>query len=154
MIAENSVDKTSLESLERNFIEVFGLPGDAVEWLLKLYEVLQVFDDIVDGDPVPRYRLDGLIFETLVGMQVNSFYQRYSSIILPHLTTLILKWKASDDVERKGDHDEVSFVWRAGYYDLVLLAVHLCYGSEKAMKVSWLVMKLYGEKYEEYKKEF
>jgi hypothetical protein len=67
---------------------------------------------------------------------------------------MILKWQASDKVERVGKHDEVSFVWRAGYYDVVLTVVRLCHGVAIAHQCAADVMRLYGEKYSEYVKEF
>jgi hypothetical protein len=73
---------------------------------------------------------------------------------LPALGTAILKWKASDDAERSGQADEKSFVWRATYYDLVLLVVLVCQGRESAMEKAGAVMALYGESFAKYREEF
>ena len=70
------------------------------------------------------------------------------------LALLVLKWKASDDAERAGQADARSFVWRAAYYDLVLLVVLLTKGHATAMKDAVKVMHLYGETLHEYLKEF
>jgi len=67
---------------------------------------------------------------------------------------MVLKWQASDVVEREGKADEKSFVWRAGYYDLVLASVQICHGPEIAIKMAPYVMALYGEKFEDYMREF
>ena len=40
--------------LRRNFVEALALPEDAVEWLIDLWQVVQLFDDIVDGDKIDR----------------------------------------------------------------------------------------------------
>jgi hypothetical protein len=70
------------------------------------------------------------------------------------LALLVMKWKASDDAERAGQADARSFIWRAGYYDLVLLVVLLTKGHATAMKDAVKVMHLYGEQLDVYLKEF
>ena len=140
--------------LKENLEKSFSLPADAVQWLLSLWHVLQVFDDYADGDPVERGDLDTTIFSTLVGMPSNPFFVQNAAALLPALSLLILKWQASDQAERQGHADEISFVWRAGYYDLVLLTVQLVHGTDAAHRVAYHVMNLYGEKYEDYKQEF
>jgi hypothetical protein len=67
-----------------------------------------------------------------------------------------LKWRAAEEVERNklADQYEKSFVWRAGFYDVVLQCVLLVHGSVKAAGLAPHVMALYGERLEDYKKEF
>ena len=54
--------------LRRNFVEVLDLPEDAVEWLIALWQVVQLFDDIVDGDKIDRDEADMAIWNALVGL--------------------------------------------------------------------------------------
>ena len=56
-------------------------------------------------------------------MPQNPFFARHAGTLLPVLSTMVLKWQASDRVEREGNADARSFTWRAGYYELVLIAV-------------------------------
>jgi hypothetical protein len=130
------------------------LPAPAVDWLLMLYGAIQVFDDVADGDSVEREDLNTVIWNTLVGMNQNSFWIANSYNLAPVVATMILKWQASDHVERTGKADAKSFVWRAGYYDVVLMAVALCHGTQKTTKIAHEIMALYGEKFEDYMKEF
>ena len=140
--------------LKENLEKAFSLPPAAVEWLISVYDSIQVFDDVADGDPVERSDLDAAIWNTLVGMPSNQFFLQNASALIPALGTMILKWQASDKAEREGKADAKSFVWRAGYYDLVLLAVQLCHGVGAAHKTAHQVMTLYGESFEDYMKEF
>jgi hypothetical protein len=87
-------------------------------------------------------------------MNQNSFWIANSHNLAPVVATAILKWQASDHVERTGKADAKSFVWRAGYYDVVLMAVALCHGTQEATKIAHEIMALYGEKLEDYMKEF
>jgi hypothetical protein len=49
---------TGTESLRQNLAQVLLLPAPAVEWLLMLWNAIQVFDDVADGDPVDRAELE------------------------------------------------------------------------------------------------
>lgn len=144
---------TSKDWLTENFVE-FGFPAPAIEWLLMLWDAIQVFDDVADGDGVKREDLDVVIWNSLVGMHQNVFWQANANSLLPVVATAVLKWQASDQAERDGKADARSFVWRAGYYDVVLMVVTLCHTAKHAKELSRRVMELYGEKFENYLKEF
>ena len=130
------------------------LPADAATWLLDLWHAIQTFDDIADGDPVSRQDLDLLIWKTLVSMPVNPFFRANISDLQPVVAAAFLKWKASDDAERNGRADARSYVWRAAYYDLVLLVILLTQGPIKALEKAESVMRLYGDDYAMYREEF
>jgi hypothetical protein len=132
----------------------FELPPDAVRWLLDLWHCIQVLDDAADDDPILRPDLDRAIFGLLVALPGNPFFRRHSEALLSQLATFVLKWKASDDAERSGKADERSFMWRAGYYDVVLAVVLLVHGPAAAMTAAQHVMALYGESFASYREEF
>ena len=140
--------------LRLNLQRVLALPAPAIDWLLMLFEAIQVFDDVADGDPVEREDLNAVIWNTLVGMNQNVFWIANSHSLAPVVATMILKWQASDQAERAGQADAKSFVWRAGYYDVVLMTVALCHGTQQATEKAQQVMELYGETFEDYMKEF
>ena len=132
----------------------FDLPADAVQWLLDLWHVIQVWDDVADDDPILRADLDRAIFGSLVSLPANPFYLTHAQALAPMLAGLVLKWKAADDVEVAGQADERSFMWRAGYYDVILTVVMLTHGGVQAMRVARHIMHLYGEPFASYRKEF
>jgi len=142
------------DGLRENLTKVFMLPTTAVEWLFMVFDAIQVFDDVADGDEVERKDLNAAIWNTLVGMHQNAFFIANSHHLTPLLATMILKWQASDTAERQGQADAKSFGWRAGYYDLILMTVSLTHGAGFATKNAHLVMALYDEKFEDYMKEF
>jgi hypothetical protein len=141
-----------VDTLEINLRENLELPEDAIRWLLDLWVMIQTFDDIADGDEIDRASLDATILSSLTGFQANPFYLRHQSWLLPAMTQAVLKWMASDTAERAGQADERSFMWRAGYYDVILLVVYRVHGpdTEKA----WAALRMYGETAEEYMREF
>lgn len=145
---------TPLESLRVIFAQQLQLPPAAAEWLLMLFEATQLFDDVADHDPIKRDDLNSVLWSTLVAMPANSFYQAHQVELGALLSNYILKWQASDAAERCKQHNQVSFVWRAGYYDVVLGVVRMCHGPAFAHEKALGVMQMYGESYEDYIKEF
>lgn len=131
-----------------------GLPDVAVSWLLMLWKVTQVFDDVADNHLVKRDALDKAIYFSLVEMNINPFYRSYINELSPVVANCILKWQASDRAERDGKADARSYMWRAAYYDVVMMVVLIVHGFEKAKALSVQVMNLYGESFDDYKKEF
>jgi hypothetical protein len=140
--------------LRENLEQVFRLPPAAVEWLLALYDCIQVLDDVADGDKVERSDLDAAIWNLLFALPASPFFQQHSAVLLPLLSQAILKWQASDAAERAGNPSAMAFAWRAGYYDIVLSVVCICHGAAAAVKAAPFVMALYGEKFDAYMNEF
>jgi hypothetical protein len=130
------------------------LPEPAVNWLMTMFDVIQTLDDFADGEQVERKDLDALIWNTLVALPGNAFFMQHAGMLLPVIAMAILKWQASDQAEREGRADERAYMWRAGYYDLVLMAVLLTHGSLKTTEISEKIMRLYGEEFKDYIKEF
>lgn len=130
------------------------LPPEAAAWLMDVWHMIQTLDDVADGDAVERPHLDRVIWASLVTMPANPFYLANAPALQAGLATMVLKWQASDDAERAGKADARSYIWRAGYYDLVLLVVLLTKGHAGAMNKAMTVMHLYGETLHEYLKEF
>lgn len=143
-----------IDGLQENLEKTFALPSSAVDWLMSLFHAIQIFDDYADGDPVSRKDLDKTIWETLASMPTNPFYLQHAFTLGPAVGMMILKWQGSDKAEREGKADARSYMWRAGFYDVVLAAVQCAHGPEVATLVSHQVMELYGETWEEYREEF
>lgn len=143
---------TPLESLQANFRETLDLPEDAIQWLLDLWNVVQVLDDVADGDPIDRSDSDKATWAVLAGMPSNTFYQRHQGWLLPAMAQMVLKWMASDMAERSGCADERSYMWRAGYYDVVMTVTSLVHGPSSEM--AFRALSLYGETAQDYMEEF
>lgn len=141
-----------MDSLKANLQNL--IPQSAVDWLLMVYQAIQLFDDVADNDQIKREDLNAVIWNTLVGIGQNPFFIANSNTLTPLVATMILKWQASDTVERQGNADAKSFNWRAGYYDLILMVVQITRGTEFATQNAHIVLSLYGENLDKYLKEF
>lgn len=147
-------DLDKINSLRVSLKEVLQLPESAVDWLAMLFQSIQVLDDVADGDKVERAALDAAIWHLLVMMPSNQFFLANAGRLLPLIQVAILKWQASDIAERSREADAKSFVWRAGFYDIVLASVAICHGIEFAQLHAHYALSLYGETLADYLKEF
>jgi hypothetical protein len=132
----------------------FAIRGDAHDWLMSLWNAIQVFDDMADGAHPDREDLTAAIADTLVNMPANPFFRAHCDTLFPLMAVAILKWRAADDAERARHPTEMSYAWRAGFYDVVLAVVQIVHGFEVAKDAAQHVMNLYGENYADYAKEF
>lgn len=142
---------TPEQSIRAN-CEEWGLPEAATNWLCDLWNAIQVLDDFVDGDDVDRDAWERAIFSLLAGMPANDFYQQHQAWLIPAMAQAVMKWMASDLAERNGCADERSYMWRAGYYDVLCLVVTLVHGPSSEM--AWRALSLYGETCKDYMEEF
>lgn len=144
---------TAEAHLRKHFMDL-RLPSAAADWLLGVWNAIQVLDDAADNDPIDREDLHRAIYDLFVDLPSNPFFVHNAVALLPALSLMVLKWKASDDAERAECADARSFVWRAGYYDVVLAVVVAAHGRAEALAVAHGVMSMYGETLHEYLKEF
>ena len=135
-------------------LQAFNLPPSATAWLVMLWVAIQLFDDVADADPITRDDHDTVIWATLVAMQSNPFFAHNAAVLLPVVGAMILKWQASDKVERAGHASAQSYMWRAGFYGVVLMTVQLVHGARYAADNAHFVLGWYGERLNDYLGEF
>jgi hypothetical protein len=131
-----------------------NLPPAAQRWLLDFFNVIQGLDDWRDNDPVEPRQKEKVIYQVMVELPQNPFFQTHSYNLLPLVSILILKWIGANNLEDNREQLHKAYMWRAAYYDLILEVVRLVHGFDDAANAAEYVAKLYGETYEEYVKEF
>lgn len=131
----------------------FGLPIDAVVFLLKVWDAIQFLDDVKDGHAVTN--VDAGIYTLIVGLPTDPFLAQHRTILEGALVAAYHKWQAANRIEAAQDRAQLNkaYMWRAGYYDLVLLVVALCLPREETEVIAPEILKLYGETCEDYVKE-
>jgi hypothetical protein len=138
--------------LSENMAKRLQLPDDARAYLLTMFDLIQWFDDVVDGDPVTLEQSNKAIFAALYQLPTNPFFVRHREFLAPIVACAILKWQAADKAERDGKPSAMAFSWRASFYDVALACMSIVHGPDIGGAVS--VMQLYGEDFDAYKKEF
>lgn len=124
-----------------------GLSGDAAQWLAGLWDLTQALDDAQDGDKADAHA--AARFALWEGA-LNPFYERNRAWLIPALRIQFLKWQAANDAEASGGADARSFMWRAGFYDVVALVCDL----EGVQASPRAALDLYAEKFFDYATEF
>jgi hypothetical protein len=131
-----------------------NLPLDSQLWLTDFWDVIQGLDDWRDNDTVDPAEKEKVIYQVMVSLPMNPFFQRHAQHLLPIMSNLVLKWIAANRLEDNKEELNKAYMWRAAYYDLVLEVVRLVHGYENAAIASQYVAKMYGESFEDYVKEF
>ena len=140
--------------MNEQLLAPLNLPLTAQKWLIDFFWVIQGLDDWRDNDPVEPKQKEKVIYQVMVELPQNHFFQSNSHNLLPLVSILILKWIGANKLEDNREQLHKAYMWRAAYYDLILEVVRLVHGFDGAASAAEYVAKLYGETYEDYVKEF
>jgi hypothetical protein len=140
--------------MNEQLLAPLNLPPTAQRWLLDFFNVIQGLDDWRDNDPIEPKQKEKVIYQVMVELPQNHFFQTYSHNLLPLVSILVLKWIGANKLEDNREQLHKAYMWRAAYYDLILEVVRLVHGFDEAANAAEYVAKLYGETYEDYVKEF
>jgi hypothetical protein len=140
--------------MNQQLLDPLNLPPAAQRWLLDFFGVIQGLDDWRDNDPVEPRQKEKVIYQVMVELPQNLFFQANSHNLLPLVSILVLKWIGANKLEDNREQLHKAYMWRAAYYDLILEVVRLVHGFDNAANAAEYVAKLYGETYEDYVKEF
>lgn len=155
MGASMKENKTQKEYRSINqMLDYLNLQGDARRLMLDLWSLIQVFDDAEDGGKIDKEELDRALWAAFVSLPTNEFFVANRHALGGIISVQIFKWRAANQAERSGKADEKSFVWRAGYFDILMYVFALVYGKDIASKSASDVMGRYIETFDDYKKEF
>lgn len=130
---------------------------DAVGFLIVLWRVIQFFDDVYDCDVDQKHIKDNVakaLFDAIIALNDNKFFIENRAVLLPSMSVMILKWTASNVSEENQNVSAQSYMWRAGYYDVVLLVNLLCNGIANTEVNANKILSIYGESFDDYLKEF
>lgn len=140
--------------MNEQLLAPLNLPFAAQKWLIDFFAVIQGLDDWRDNDPVEPLHKEKVIYQVMVELPQNHFFQTHSHNLLPLVSILVLKWIGANKLEDNREQLHKAYMWRAAYYDLILEVVRLIHGFDAAANAAEYVVKLYGETYEDYVKEF
>lgn len=136
------------------FSEYYKGEQSAINLSIMLLEVVHVWDDFIDGDPVAPENIDRVFRYLIYDIPVNPVYKLIPS--LPdHMLNVYLRWRDATAMEKEKTPDlEKTYMLRAGIYDIFILIAHHLYGEEWSRDVGVKVRKMYGETLSSLKEEF
>jgi hypothetical protein len=126
------------EARDAQLLEWFGGDRSAVEFLLAVSSICEVWDDLVDKDKeISRETLDSVFFDALVTLPTNEFFNRHKSFFIPLIIQGINAWQDSVVLEKGGPNDRAyALTLRLFLVQLAPMIVLLQRGKEAARKVS------------------
>ena len=126
----------------------------AIQWVLDFHDVVELFDDLIDKDKeISDERVIRVLWESMVDMPRNPFFQANSHILLPLISQGIHWWLDANNLEDKGDDHSLhmSFVLRGACTGLIQVVIELVHGRNAMRKVSKDVVEFFGsETFSEY----
>lgn len=129
---------------------------DAVELSLMLYNVAQVWDDIVDGEAVTARDVNAAFVDALVKIPTNRIYQLMPELPY-HIYNVFLRWRDATNMENNHPSENdmhKCYMLRAGLFDIFALIAAKMFGDDYAAEVGVTIRRLYGETFESYSQEF
>ena len=129
---------------------------NAVDMILILGEISQVWDDLIDGDDCSAEDINKAFSYALVHLPRNPFYEQYFLEIQPLIEQSIMNWVHATEIEKTKNADlyHLSFVLRDSLTDLILRCAMLIGGGQWANDNAIQVRSLfYDESFEDYVKK-
>lgn len=123
--------------VSERLLEAFLGNQHAVDLVLLLASIAHTWDDLIDRDrPVSPQAIHRAFTQAVIDLNLNPFFRRHCTTLLPVLQTGILNWHAANALEADGRKEslEVAHVVRCAIGDVVLLIAALCGGHEHAMQ--------------------
>lgn len=130
---------------------------NAVSFLLDVFNVGEIWDDLIDGDkPVSHHDISVAFTTALIRLPANPFYQAYQKQLSGCMTSGIHAWLDANEYEKHGtDNDKAySYVLRVWYMELITLVCELLHGFDYTRAISMDVRRFFThETLDEYKEK-
>lgn len=126
---------------------------DAVEFCSSLFTIAQGFDDIKDNE-TEKVDVYGLMWCVLFKFGENPFYLKHKAFLQPLMASMLLQWQSANVIEQTLGDLHKSYMLRAFFYQICHFCALLLHGSKYAQEQSLNFQMLYGESFENYRKEF
>jgi hypothetical protein len=106
------------QARDAKLLEWFGGNQSAVNFLVMLSSIAELWDDLIDGDKLPsKEEIDQIFWGALVELPTNEFFQQNKAFFIPLIIQAITAWRDSTVLEKEGE--------RGRAYALTLRDTHL-----------------------------
>lgn len=123
----------------------------ARNFLLELWHIVRVWDDLIDKDrPVEDEQINRMMWGTLVGLPTNPFYREHPELV-DLISCAIRDWELSNETS----HKAVAYCLRTTFNSIVGHVAQVTSGWELSKEVLAAVWNLAvaTESYEDFKNE-
>jgi hypothetical protein len=123
---------------DRKMLEWFDGDASAVEFMVAISEIAELWDDLVDKDKeLTKAEIDSAMFTALVTLPCNQFFNANKQFLMPLILQWINAWQDSVELENGGESDRAyALTLRLFGLQLSSMIVLLKKGYHEARKVS------------------
>lgn len=146
---------TPEQCLEHNLRYFLKGNVHAIKFCMDLFEISQVWDDLVDKDnPVSGISINDAFQKALFVIPGNLFYAEHVMSLRPLMMNCILQWEDANVLEKRGDDARhKAYMLRAGIYEIFCYCAFLIGGIGWYRKIGPDMRMLYGETLESFMEE-
>lgn len=119
----------------------------AVQFLLIIGSVAEVWDDLVDKDKeVTEAKINQTFLILLTELPLNPFFDKYKFRLIPLMVTGVNTWQDSNILSKGSDNDKaMAYVLRDWYVEIVMFVIYLLYGYEAMREVSIDIRQFFSQ---------
>lgn len=123
----------------------FGGNRSALDFIVTLSSIAELWDDLVDGDKLPsRAEIDQIFIGALVVLPTNEFFNQNKSFFMPLILQAINAWRDSVELEKEGAKGRAyALTLRDTHLLMAPMIVMLLRGEDAARKVSLEMWKYF-----------
>lgn len=124
------------EAWAARFLDITG-DADAARYLVTLFELQRLADDMADGDSAdPRRDMARLLTIALVEIPADPFYQRHAPVLHHAMAQAVALWDVSNRWQHADEQRATfGFVHRESFGLLILQVAALCRGWRDAAAI-------------------
>lgn len=126
----------------------------AVNYLLDMGEVIEVWDDLIDKDkPLSDERINNVFYILTIKLPQNPFYVAYHQQLTPYLEASYNSFLDSVELEKGSEQDKMfAYVLRFNSLEWAMAVIRITRGREIARKLSMEVRRFFAmyESFDEY----
>lgn len=125
--------------MDRPFEDWCSGDADAARLIRGLWEVIFLWDDVVDHDNrTTEERVNATFWWLLFEMPHNPFWVKHRQQLEPVMKIAAINWMTANALQRSGDRNLVAEAYglRCSYYDIWLAIVRIASGDAMAAKVA------------------
>lgn len=123
--------------------ELFGGETPGAIFVNTIFQVLHIYDDLVDRDKeLPEEDIHRVFWMALFDLPLDPFYRKHEPLLRPVLMNSILNWKVANLMERKSPekrHLGIAWILRGSYIDLISMALACERGLDYAVNAGQLL---------------
>ena len=146
----------SKDTLITRMMMWFREDQDAVRLGVDLWNVMQVWDDLIDNrDEVPSDNINEVFRRLIYDIPTNPFYAANAHELAPLLHSTMMQWQVANRFESEQKDGDLHKAWmlRAGVYQLFVYIAALAVDSTWASVVGREIWRTYGETLEDFVEE-